>query len=432
MTPTKRLAVRCEPAAITVIACALGALARPAQAGVVSIHELLGHAGTALNVMMAEAEFDAAQADWDRARSEQGWKLSIGAGYGTERDLVDETRTRNFEAIRTEVKLAYPLLGSHARGERDVEEASGKVAEARIQRDTARKIAELHVEDVYAALWGAQESLEVIEAYRHLVQRRAPAADDPAAANARVRQDRRRLSNRRDEARARLQHLTGQKLDDLIVTSVQLPKVPPLDPKRLEQDHPQLAMIRAQYASARAQLNGSVWYGIDAGFDLTQSTIQDRSDGQAGNGLFANFQVQIPLTFYQAGLSERRKLRAEMEYLELKLKDKSEGIVLKARAAEAEHVDLYDEVEEISQRVRAAGARLREAGSRAGAALLRDYYRLAIEEIDARTRYWRSHVDMRSYVPVGAAEPAPEPPGPSISDVGTRLAEPLLNAAEGG
>lgn len=418
--------------AAAVLGCALAVVPRASRAEVISLHEMLGHAGTALQVLMAEAEYDAAEADWDRARSEKGWKLSVATGYGTQRDLIDEQRSRSFEAIRTEVRLAYPLLGSLADSERDIEIASGKVAEARIRRDTAQKIAELQLEDVYAALWGAQESLEVIDAYRLLAQRLAPSAEDPAGGNRQVASDHRRLSHRRDEARARLEELSGRKLGALVATSVQLPKMPPLDLKRLVQDHPDLAELRARHQSARAQLDASVWYGIDAAFDVTQTTLQDRSDGQAGNGLYANFSVSVPLTFYQAGLSERRKLKAEMDFLQLKLRDKGADVAADARGAEAEHLDRFDEVEAASQRARLVGKKVRDAGQRPASALLRDYYTAAMEEIDARTKYWRSHVAMRSYVPVGAAEPAPEPTGPSITDVGTRLAEPLLKAATGG
>jgi hypothetical protein len=414
------------------LAGALAALPRPALGEVVSLHEMLGNAGTALGVLMAEAEFDAAEADWERARSEQGWKLSVAAGYGTQRDLIDESRARTFDAIRTEVTLAYPLLGAHALGERDIEVAAGKVSEARIRRDSALKIAELQLEDVYAALWGAQESLEVIDAYLLLAQRLAPGTADPAGGNARVTADQRRLSHRRDAARARLEELSGRKLAGLVATGVQLPQVPPVDLKRLEQDHPDLAELRAAHRSARAQLDSSVWYGIDAAFDITQTTLQDRDGGQAGNGLYANFNVSVPLTFYQAGLSERRKLKAEMDFLELKLRDKGAEIAAKARDSEAQYMDLRDAMELASQRAREVAAKLRAAGRRPAAALLRDYYARAMEEIEARTRYWRAHVELRSFVPVGAAEPAPEPTGPAIADVGTRLAEPLLKAAAGG
>lgn len=395
----------------------------PAAAQVVSLPELVGSAGQSIKVSMASAEYDAAFADWERSRSEQGWKLAIGAGYGQQRDLIDESRSRDFEAIRTDVKLAYPLLGASAKLERDIETASGKVAEARIGRDAALKMAQLQIEDVYAALWGAQESLEVIAAYRSATR------DHDSAGDSEARKDQRRLARRRDDARARLEQLTGRELKGLIVTGVQLPRMPELDPRRLQQDHPELAALRAQHASARAQLDGSVWYGIDAGFDLTQSTIQDRDGGQAGNALFANFTVVLPVTFYQAGLAERSKLRAEMRFLELKLQDMSDEIVGRAQGTEAEYLDLADEVDGATRKTRTAAEGLRNAGSGAGSAALREYYQRALAEIDARTRYWRSHVAMRSFVPVGAAEPAPETPGPTVSDVGTRLAEPLLRVA---
>lgn len=411
---------RGAPAASTLLlACALAILPRGARAEVVTLPELAGSAGTALRVLMAGAEYDAAYADWERARSEKGWTLAVGAGYGRERDLIDETRSRDFEAIRTEVKLGYPLLGAHAKLEREIEIANGKVAEARIQRDAALKIAQLHIEDVYAACWGAQESLEVVAAYL----RGAPAAGGEA------RGDQRRFARRRDDARARLEQLTARKLEGLVVAGVQLPKMPPLDPRRLEQDHPELAMLRALHGSTRAQLDDSVWYGIDAGFDLTQTTLQDRDGGQAGNGLFANFTVQLPLSFYQAGLAERSKLRAEMELLEFKLKDKTGEVLAKAQGTESEHLELADEVEAAAQKTRAAAQALRAAGRGADAQRIRDYYARALAEIDARARYWRSHVALRSFVPAGAADPAPEPPGPTVADLGTRLAEPLLRIA---
>ena len=415
-----RSARRDAHAAAAALLCLIAATPRAATAEVVSLPELVGSAGQGIKVAMASAEYDAAYADWERARSEQGWKLAIGAGYGQQRDLIDETRSRDFEAIRTEVKLAYPLLGAHARVERDIEVAAGKVAEARIGRDSVLKIAQLQIEDVYAALWGAQESLEVIAAYLNATR------DTDTAGDSTARKDQRRLARRRDDARTRLEQLTGRELEGLVVTGVQLPQMPALDPRRLEQDHPELAAIRAQYTSARAQLDGSVWYGIDAGFDLTQSTIQDRDGGQAGSGLFANFTVVLPVTFYQAGLAERSKLRSEMTYLELKLKDKGGEIIERAQGTEAEFLDLADEVDSATQKTRRAAEGLR---ADADAQALRDYYQRALAEIDARTRYWRSHVAMRSFVPVGAAEPAPEAPGPTVSDVGTRLAEPLLRVA---
>lgn len=414
---------------LTAIVVATTAFARPARAETVPLQELLGSAGSALGVLLAEAEYNTAYEDWNRERSEKGWKLSVSAGYGSERDLIDETRSRTYESIRTKVSLAYPLLGAQAAEEREVATAAGRVQEKRILRDAALAVAGLEIEDAYSAAWGAQEALEVIEAY--LASEARFGAADEDAGYSRARRDRRRITRIHDEAVARLEQLTGRKLPDFVARAVQLPRITEIDLERLERDHPELATLRALHKSAVSQLDGSVWYGIDAVFDITQSAVQDRSDGQAGNGLFANFNVSLPLTFYQAGIAERRKLRAEMAGLELKLKDKGDEIIGGAEQAQAEHLDLFDEVEALTRRTQSAGRGLRGNGGEASLARrLRRYYELALEEIDARSRYWRSHVELRSLVPVGAAEPAPEPTGPSITDIGTRLAEPLLRAAK--
>lgn len=417
---------------LTAAAALVAALApRAARAEIVPLQELVGSAGTALGVLLAEAEYNSAYEDWNRERSEKGWKLSVSAGYGTERDLIDETRSRSFESIRTKVSLGYPLLGARAREEREVESAAGRVQEKRIQRDAALAVAGLEIEEAYATAWGAQEALEVIEAFLAGEARFGSGdADDAGTGYTRARRQARRIARLRTEAVSRLEQLTARKLPDFTAIAVQLPKIAGIDLKRLERDHPELATLRALHGSARSQLDGSVWYGIDAGFDLTQSTVQDRSDGQAGNGLFANFNVSLPLTFYQAGIAERRKLRAEMAGLELKLKEKGDEIIGGAEQAQAEHLDLFDEVETLTQRTQSAGRALRrDGGGDALARRARNYYVLAVDELDARTRYWRSHIALRRLVPVGAAEPAPVPPGPETTDVGTRLAEPLTRVA---
>ena len=405
------------------LAAAVASVPSLARAEVVTLHELITRANAALEVLMAESEREAAYEDWERARSEKGWKMSVGAGYGSERVLIDERRAREFEATRTEVSITYPLLGSYAKQMRDIETAEGLLAMKKIEHGTAVKIAELEIEDVYAALWGAQEGLEVIAAFLGTEKRYDDAEDSIAYSKA--RSERRRLKRRQSEARARLEQLAGVQLPDVIARPVQLPKMPDLDVKRLEQDHPELATIRAQAGSTRKQLDGAVWYGIEGEFDLTQATIQDQSEGQAGNSLSAMFTVAFPLTFYQAGAAERRKLEAQLRGYDYQLRDKRGAIIAKAHTTQAEYNDLVDEMEAVTQRTRLAGEALRRDGNAPAGRRVRDYFTLALEEVEARTRYWRSHVLMRSYIPVGLADPAPEPPGPEVSDVGTRLAEPL-------
>ena len=421
-----------SPRALLPLALAVALAPLCARAETLGLHDLLGSADRALDVLMAEAEYDSAQAEFDRTRAEKGWKLSVQGGYGAARDIVDETRSRSYDAIETKVSVTYPLLGAYAKEQRLVEIADGKLKTARLRREAALKAAQLHLEDLYAAYWGAQEGVEVADAYLATRSRLGAAANDDDYAQARV--DRNSLQRRKDDARVRLEKLVGRPLTGLVATPVQLPAIPDLDLRRLQNDEPDLAGLRVEYASLRRQLDDSIWWGVDAGFDLTQTTVTDRTDGQAGNGLFANFNVSMPLTFYEAGLHERRRLRAEMQALELKIRGKGDEIAANAQNAQAEHKDLYDLVQRLTRRAKAAGEALERPAAGAPdtrARRLHDYYRLAMDELDARTRYWRSHVEMRSYLLVGAAEPAPEPTGPDVSDLGATLAEPLRQAFPG-
>lgn len=407
------------------LAVAAAAAEAPAPE-VITLHQLLGAADSSLEVRIAAAEAASADADWRRERAERGWKLAATAGYGTTRDIIDESRTRSFDAVQTRVGLTYPLLGSLAREDREVEMAAGLAEDKRLHHETARRIGQLQIEDVYAALWGAQEALQVVDAY--LATLAPGSADDDDSGARRARAERRRLANRAKEARQKLEQRVGRPLPGIVAAPVQLPVMPELDTRRLEQDHPELAALRNQYRSTRQQLDDSVWWGVDASFDLTQSTITDRDDSQAGNSLYANVNLTLPLTFFESGTQERRRLRSELEALELKLKAKSGEVVGSAQGLQNEHRAIAEEVEDLAARRQRAAKRLRQAGDPDPARLAqrrRDYAELALDELDARTRYWRSHVELRSYIPVGAADPAPQPTGPTVTDLGRELAEPL-------
>lgn len=424
-----------------IVAFALVALLGPATAAadVVGLDALLSQSSKALNILVAETEFVSAQEDVKREKALRGWRVELAGGFGNTREIIDETRTREYEALQTKISLSYPLLGAYAKQAREIEMANGKAEMKRIKRDAALRIAQLRIEDLYAVYWGAQEALETVDAYLDSESRIGPRGDadsedtetlEALAGYTKARAERTRLARRRDEARARLEQLTDRTLRDFVALGVQLPSVPALDESKLQEDHPELATMRAQHAALRDQLDDAVWWGIDADFNITQTTTTDRDDGQAGNGLFANVVVSMPLTFYRAGVAERRRLLADMELIALDLQAKSAEVVAEARDAVAQHQALVEEVNGLTKRTQAAGRALRRAGSDrlALARRLRDYYALAMEEIDARTRYWRSHVDLRSYLVVGAAEPAPMPTGPTASDVGTRLTDPIRAA----
>jgi outer membrane protein TolC len=395
-------------------------LAAPAvRAEVLSLHEVLAGADKALGILMAEADYASAEAEWLRAKAEKGWEVKVTAGYGSTREVIDESRTRTYDAIQTQVGLSYPLLGAYARQVREIEIASGALKQKEIRRDAALNVARLEIEDVYAAFWGAQESLELIDAFL--------AADgagaDAEAAVRKATSERRRLTRRREEARRRLEQLVGHRMPAFIASGVQLPAVPQVDAGRLAENHPQLAALRAEHDSTRRQLDDSVWWGVQASFDLTQGTMTEYDRGQAGNDLFAHFNISMPLRFYEAGAQERRRLRADMEVLALKLREKRDEVAIEAEDVHAGLRELHDEVESLTSRTQTLGRTLRRGD--AEGRVRADYFLAALEEIDARTRYWRAHVEMRSYLVAGAAEPAPEPTGPATTDVGTRLSEPL-------
>lgn len=436
MDPPKKTGLSCVGYNLHVWMGLLLLLPAAASAGTLSLAELIADTEKSLSVRLAEAEYKIAREELDRQRAKRGWKLSAALGYGSFKDVIDETRSFEYDAIQSKAALSYPLLGSYAEEEREVEAATGALRDKRVKRDSARRLLQLEVENSYATYWGAQESLEVIEAYLATEDRLRRRAGEPELLSGyrQAHRDRERLYRLQNEARARLARLSGRKIEPFVAMTVRLPAVPEISSDRLRAEHPELAMLGAQIEGYRTQLDGSRWYGVAGAFELSQGSVQTQNRGQAGHGLVATISVQLPLTYFNAATSERNRLRAQIEALQLKQEQMLGEIEAAAGKARAEHTEQFENVEELTRQTQTLNQTLRNQYLRRAvpdesleslARRLREYYTLALEEIDYRTRYWQSHVGMRAFLLGSEASGPPEPTGPETTDVGTRLAEPL-------
>ena len=425
-----------------------GAALPASTADTIVFTDLLGDTSHALGILEAEADVDSTSNEVDRDRGVKGWKFTAAGGYGHYTDIIDTGVTYSYNATRAQLGLTYPLLGAWDKQARQVDVSEGKLAESHIRLNAAQQLAQLELEANYARYWGAQEELKVANAYlasepiieprlKLRAQNRLMLESEHlalASGYEHARGDRVRLQHLQDETRNRLQQLTGRQLGPFDARAVMLPKIPEIQADTLIKQHPDLAVLNAQRDALKEQLADSNWYGIEGGFDIAGVDTKDLStNGKNGNSVFVGLNITAPLSF-TVGYHERKRLKAEIEKSRLKYQRRSDEIVGQLQSAVDKNAQLLHEADFSAQHTQAASRGLTEGFLRSKtmenqgidtvARRLNDYYSVAIEQIEARIKFWQANIELRSYLTASDLAAAP---AATSDDLGGQLSKPILD-----
>ncbi|HSW15290.1 MAG TPA: TolC family protein, partial [Solimonas sp.] len=428
----------------------LALLSLPASAEVLLLQDLAGDVPHAASVLQAQSELRGASSELERDRAEKGWRFTGAAGYGHIQDVVDEGRSISYQAAQAQLGLSYPLFGSAEKQTRAIQGAAGKVEEKRLRAEAARRLALLELETAYARYWGAQESLKLVDAYLGSEQMILPRLQqrqekrlllgsqmlDADAAYGRARSDRAQLLAVRNEARARLERLVGHALPGETEVRLALLPEPPEVPAAALPRHPELAALRAQRDASETQRQGTNWYGFDGAFNLNANTVHDTTNAETGSSAFVGLNFSAPVSLGGVRRAERGRLQAEVETLDLRYRQRRDELLAQMAGARDRLAQYREDVSVAAQRTRAAQEALRERRMRSGvfaqdgieelAARLQAYYGQANSEIDARVKLWLANIDARAFAMAVSDAAAQAPPPSEESDIGTRLAEPIV------
>ena len=417
----------------------------------VPLSELTGNTDKALTVLEAEAAAESARQEVERERAESGLRVTFGGGYGIVRNIVDTNKAFTYPAAQAQAGFSYPLLGAAEQSDRRIDVALGKQHEGEIKANAARALAELELESAYARYWGAQESLKVVQAYLSSEQLVLPKLQlraqhklvlqsevlDAEAAYSQARGDQARFKGAQDEARSRLQRLSGRELGSFTAQSVRLPPAPAVDVDSLLARHPDIAALRAQRDALQAQLNDTTFYGFEGSLDVQGAGSKDlsnRGGGPYGGTAFVGLNFKAPIGVFSARSAEKKHLKAQMEEVRLRMQDRGQelsGEVMTAqqRLAQSQHDD-----EQVSQRVQASSESLRESylrgnvfaeeGVEALSRRLHSYYSAALEDIDGKVKAWLANITVRGYAV--ADELGTQSAADAPSDLGAQLADPII------
>ena len=421
-----------------------------AEQDTVPLSDLLRDSDKALMVLEADAAAEGARQGVDRERAESGLRFTFGGGYGIVRNIVDVNKAFTYDAAQAQVGFSYPLLGAAEQSDRKIDAALGTQHEQEIRADAAHGLAQLELESNYAQYWGAQESLKVVQAYLSSEDLVLPKLHlraqhqlllqseqlDAEAAYAQAHGDLVRFKRAEDQARNRLERLTGRQLGAFAAQSVAPPQAPQVQLDSLLLHHPDIAALRAQRDALAAQLNDSTWYGFEASLDVTAAGAKDlsKNGGPYGGDAFVGLNFKAPIGVFGARSAQKKQLRAQMENLRLRIQDRGQELGGELSAAQQQLAQSRNDDEQLSRRVQASSEGLRESylrgnviaeeGVDALARRLQSYYAAALQQIDGQVKAWQASIVLRGYAIADQAQPAAAVDAPS--ELGAQLADPII------
>lgn len=419
----------------------------------IPLSELLGSTDNALSVLAAEAASEGAKHDVERDRAEEGLQATWGAGYGLVRNIVDTNRAFTYAAVQANAGLNLPMLGaaeaSWVKEDKDV----GTKNEKEIRANAAHRMAQLDLENAYATYWGAQESLKVIQAYLDSEQELVPKLQlrvqhklllesdllDVQAGYDQARTDQTNYQRLADGARSHLERLVGHPLEAFTAAAVGLPQSVAIDLQQMVDHHPDIAALRAQRDALEQQLKHSTFYGLNANLSVLGAGVKDTSQGgPTGGDVFVGVNFTAPLGVFSANGAEHDRLRANMEEMRLNIQDRSEELIGEVRGAQQQLKQSRQDSARLLHKIQAGSEGLRESYLRGNAfaesgvgtttTRLQDYYKTALDDIDALVKIWQANVYLRGYALV-QGEHISEPGGSGSeipNDVGSQLADPIV------
>lgn len=270
----------------------------------------------------------------DQVRAESGWKLVGSARAGSYREPIDESRTRNYEALGLRLGIRHPLWGTRTRELEAQHEDEAQLIEAQLETARLQRAMLRELRLAYIDSWSAGLALKLNNAFSE--------SEPEVMRILRLRRQKGRLlesdrlefasmyrQSERDRVRLRKQQrASGQILALLSNTSAtpfvaSYPESLNIRPNitAIEQaidEHPRVALAKAvrDRHQARTQIPAS--YHLASGIGLYQDFTQEFPGG-LGSGTLLALDLEIPLNLRQAtratrGQRNRLASQAERRY----------------------------------------------------------------------------------------------------------------------
>lgn len=407
------------------------------EAGVVTLDQLQQRERVSVEVGLAETQWALSKADADAARARGGasWVLGLGLGSSTEPITDDQLRSYVRGSVRAGVR--YPLLGSAARQRDDMTQAERRAKAGEVVAGAAKRQSLRQLTKLYVSYWAASEKILLTARFLRFEPEFSRLAKERTQVGFLLQADRVEFMTQFDVARrdmARLQLEKRANLRELSVTGQEtepefdavLPEpnsactAAPQWVEHSRRDDASLAILAAELETVRGAQASGWTHWVDADVRLDTSVSQDYPSLQPGTGLGVSLNLNVPWDVAAVARAERVRAHESQRFIEMQIRQRNETAEREAQLSLQRLGVAEVGLTFATQRMRAAIEAVRLAALRAqhleGDVLERlqirryDYYRAAMDYIDARAERAGAQREVASY---GAAACRDETPLPA-------------------
>jgi outer membrane protein TolC len=378
------------------------------------------------DVLIADADLDAARASLKREQAVAGWELFGSAGTGYYREPLDEDEIRTYNRARVVGGLSYPLLGSRAGEKVDILKAQATARQKKSLRELEkrRSLTALRKQYVrYLAAFRKQALSQAFLSDRHRVKSRLKARGSRGLL---LESDKQQFLSgfylaRRNLAEA--QAAMTRALDNInLLTNARLTRFRPRHPEfgsalipglpRVRQaileGYPEIEVLKSDLDKAMERMRLNDHSDIQSDVRISSSASREFPDGETGASIFVGVTVRLPIDAGKAMQALSEQDRARLRKARLKLKKRTSQLVAEAeyffrrRSAASRNVDFARQrvlswLETLRERNLQAGRRPGDVFEKLQQARLR-YYRSAMDMIEAQTEYLQHTATLLQYL----------------------------------
>ncbi|HET7755834.1 MAG TPA: TolC family protein [Steroidobacteraceae bacterium] len=420
-------------------------LAAPALAGALPpLEQLETRIDLAPAAQLAERSYESTRDALGAGRAGLGVSAFGNLGYSRNHEIIDPTRSWNYNQGLAGGGLSLPVLGSRLQLEDSLNEQQAQLAVLDARRQLERRELLGRLRKAYADYWQAQRLTLLAQEYLQDQAGFEKLAQLRTRAGLLLDADRLELLSgfslaRRDEASGNadravalgvMRALTGEDLDGGIAVRPVVPRacVEALDPGDGWADSdPEILGLQKVIAVRAASPRDSAFYPVQSSVQLGYQSLDDVPPGAHGSTALLSWTFQVPLGYRSERRLLERAAAAQLAHARLEYDLRRRELGEQRRELIARAAVLHESTQFAAARLAAADAAVEERGLRAArldgdvaeqlqrARLARYNAAKALTEADKALVYW--YADWARFETAGC--------GPAAPDAGPRAALPV-------
>lgn len=390
-------------------------------------------------ILLAEDQLELSKFARDKVSAKNGLKLfgNLSSGYAKSIQAVD--RSYNYSSVFGKLGVSYPLLGSAEKEQQLLTDAGKDITVNELNLEWLKKKIRMQLAQDYANYWTAQQKEMMAKEYSELEEITSRLLHHRVAKGILLKTD--EMEAMTAFKRAKYEEIQNQDMMRGTIASMTaylgydvplFDALQPLQEALIKDDfqfdlhlHHELKVITALIEAQTISINNNQLRGVDSDFVVTESVNLNAANPNSsdnlnlvnptpnlGYGLVAGVNIQIPLSISNYRNADKNQANATLKKLNTEYQAKLRQLQAEVDGLFRRHTQLnelmgYQEARlaTVSEMVRERALRMQKLDEDVIEKYLQalyEYYRVAIDYIDAQAEKWQILIRLAEFIDIKA------------------------------